>query len=249
MNLQTGIEWTDMTWNPVYGCTKMSAGCKNCYAEDIAKKNEDKWGKFSEVKVREYRLDDPEKIREPKLIFVNSMSDLFHENVPSDFIFRVFEVMRKNSHHTFQILTKRPERLLNLDKSLYWTSNIWMGVSIENRAVYDRIDLLRESSAKIKWLSIEPLLESVADINLEGIDWVVVGGESGKNARTMKPEWVQEVFKACREQKVPFFFKQWGGKSKWESGRILNGKTYNEFPEGYLRLKASMAQSYCPSSY
>lgn len=239
MNLQTGIEWTDMTWNPVYGCTKVSAGCKNCYAEEIAKKNEDKWGKFSEVKVREYRLEDPNKIKEPKRIFVNSMSDLFHNDVSADFIFKVFETMRRNSHHIFQILTKRPERLLKLDASLYWTDNIWMGVSIENRSVYDRINLLRKSSAKIKWLSIEPLLESVADINLEGIDWVVVGGESGEKARPMKPEWVQEVLKACREQNVPFFFKQWGGVNKWKTGRMLNGRMYNEFPESYQKLKAS----------
>ncbi|TGK20345.1 DUF5131 family protein [Leptospira kmetyi] len=239
MNLQTGIEWTDMTWNPTYGCTKVSAGCKNCYAEEITKKNEDKWGKFSQVKVREHRLDDPDKIKEPNRIFVNSMSDLFHENVSADFIFKVFETMRRNFHHTFQILTKRPERFLKLDASLYWTDNIWMGVSIENRAVYDRIDLLRQSSAKIKWLSIEPLLESVADINLAGIDWVVVGGESGEKARPMKPEWVQEVLKACREQNVPFFFKQWGGVNKWKTGRMLNGRMYNEFPESYQKLKAS----------
>lgn len=204
MNKKTNIEWADATWNPTFGCTKVSAGCAHCYAETWTK--EKSLGDFSNVITKPSALNYPYKEKEPTVYFVNSMSDLFHEDVPTEFILKVFRVMRETPWHTYLILTKRPERLVELDNELIWAPNIWMGVSVENDKVYDRIDLLRQCSSFNKWLSIEPLLGSVKDIDLEDIDWVVVGGESGRKARPMKKEWVEEILSACREKLIPFFF-------------------------------------------
>ncbi|TGK19035.1 DUF5131 family protein [Leptospira stimsonii] len=234
MNKQTGIEWADATWNPTFGCTKVSAGCANCYAEEWAEKKN--LGDFSVVRLKEHALKEPYKIKEPTVFFVNSMSDLFHNDIPEEFIQKVFKVMNETPWHTYLILTKRPKRMLDMDERLNWTQNIFMGVSVENRKVYPRIDTLRKSKALNKFLSLEPLLDSVHDIDLGGIDWVIVGGESGPKARPMKQEWVEEVHKACKEKSIAFFFKQWGGVRKWENGRKLNGVEYAEFPEG-IRLK------------
>ncbi|EMN46116.1 phage Gp37/Gp68 family protein [Leptospira weilii] len=230
MASKSNIEWTEATWNPVTGCTKVSAGCANCYAEALTKRFEKDWGKFSEVKIHPYRLSIPKKKKNPTVYFVNSMSDLFHKDVPTDFILEIFNVMRETPQHTYQILTKRPERLYEMNEQLIWAPNIWMGVSVENKRVYPRIDFLRKADAMIKFLSVEPLLESVADINVTGLDWVIVGGESGLKARPLQKKWVVEVLRACRKEKVAFFFKQWGGKNKKLAGRILNGREYNEMP-------------------
>ncbi|MDF9830033.1 phage Gp37/Gp68 family protein [Parabacteroides sp. PF5-6] len=231
----TTIEWTDQTWNPVTGCTKTSDGCKNCYAKDIANKKrlegeeKYKYG-FDIVKCHPETLSLPYKWKMPQKIFVNSMSDLFHKDVPFDFIKQVFQVMHHNEHLTFQILTKRPACLLELNPQLKWTDNIWMGVSVENEKVINRIDLLRQTDAKVKFLSIEPLLGSLNNLNLIGIDWVIVGGEKAENARPMKEEWVLDIQQQCKDQNVKFFFKQWGGKYG-DGGDLLNGKRYKEIPE------------------
>lgn len=230
MGAKSNIEWTEATWNPVTGCTKISAGCANCYAEVLTRRFEKDWGKFSEVKIHPFRLSIPQKKKNPTIFFVNSMSDLFHKDVPNEFILEVFKVMRENPQHTFQILTKRPERLVAMNKELIWTPNIWMGVSVENRKVYSRIDFLRKTGAIIKFLSVEPLLESVADIDLAGLNWVIVGGESGLKARPLQKNWVIEVLRTCRKEKVAFFFLQWGGRNKKLAGRLLNGREYNEMP-------------------
>lgn len=230
MAANSSIEWTDSTWNPVTGCTKVSTGCKYCYAEAMTKRFENQWGPFSEIKEHPARLSVPLKRRSPTIFFVNSMSDLFHERVSDEFILRVFEVMNNSDRHTFQVLTKRPNRLLELNQKLRWTPNIWMGVSIENRAAYERISLLRSCDAQTKFLSVEPLLEDLFDINLKGLDWVIVGGESGRRARPMEKSWVVRIRKECRRMGVPFFFKQWGGTNKKETGRLLDGKVYNSMP-------------------
>ncbi|EMY76890.1 phage protein Gp37/Gp68 [Leptospira weilii serovar Ranarum str. ICFT] len=230
MSNRSDIEWTEATWNPVTGCTKVSAGCANCYAETMTKRFEKSRGKFSEIKIHEDRLAIPVKRKKPTVYFVNSMSDLFHEKIPTEFILKVFKIMQENPRHTFQILTKRPERMLELDPQITWTPNIWMGVTVENRKAYDRIDLLRKTHAQTKFVSVEPLLESVADINLDGIDWCIVGGESGPKARPMKQEWVEEVLAICDKNSIPFFFKQWGGRNKKQNGRTLNGRSYDGYP-------------------
>lgn len=236
---QSSIEWTEMTWNPTTGCDKVSAGCKFCYAEIMSKRLQamglEKYKDNFEVRIHEDALKIPYTWRNSKVVFVNSMSDLFHKDVPLDFIQKVFKVMNNNPQHVFQILTKRAERLFELHKELKWTHNIWMGVSVENEKVIDRIDFLRDTNAKVKFLSLEPLLGPLPKLNLEKIDWVIVGGESGHKPRPMDADWVIEIQEQCKEKEVAFFFKQWGGKNKKANGRILNGKTYDEMPEKDLQ--------------
>lgn len=225
----TAIEWTEMTWNPVTGCTKLSQGCKHCYAETLAKRF---WGDrpFTDVQLHEDRLDQPLRWRKPRTVFVNSMSDLFHEAVPEQFIGRVFDVMAECPQHTFQILTKRADRLATIAPSLVWPDNVWMGVSVEDARVMHRIDLLRNVPAAVRFLSLEPLISPLNRLELGGIDWVIVGGESGPGARPMRQEWVDSIFQQCRAANVAFFFKQWGGVRKNVTGRTLHGKTYDELP-------------------
>lgn len=233
---KTKIQWTEMTWNPITGCTKISDGCLNCYAARMAKRlkamgNPRYINEFA-VTVHKDLLEVPLDIKQPKMIFVNSMSDLFHKDVPDDIIIKVFETMNKAHWHTFQVLTKRPERVLAMDQAglLKWSSNIWMGTTVENDKYVDRIDKLRETKANIKFLSCEPLLGSLKDISLEEIDWVIVGGESGPKSREMEKEWVLELKELCEKDGVAFFFKQWGGINKKKSGRLLDGKTYDGYP-------------------
>jgi protein gp37 len=228
------IEWTEATWNPVTGCTKISAGCKNCYAERLALRlqamGNRRYKNGFHITLHHDVVDLPKSWRIPRMIFVNSMSDLFHEKVPLLFIQRVFATMRDCPQHTFQILTKRSDRLLALASKIEWPPNVWMGVSIEDSRVLSRIDDLRTVPAKIRFLSCEPLIGSLAGIDLTNIHWVIVGGESGFGARPMKIEWVREIFRACRKADVRFFFKQWGGVRKDLTGRKLGGRTYDEMP-------------------
>ena len=232
---QSSIEWTEMTWNPTTGCTKISQGCKFCYAEIMSKRLQAmgvvKYKDNFQVRVHPSALNVPYTWKKPKVVFVNSMSDLFHEDVPFDFIEKVFKVMRDNPQHVFQVLTKRAERLLELSPKLKWSHNIWMGVSVEDKKVENRIDFLRKTKARVKFLSLEPLIEALPDLNLVGIDWVIVGGESGHNPRPMEVDWVVDIQEQCEENEVAFFFKQWGGKNKKKNGRLLNGKIYDEMPE------------------
>ena len=228
------IEWTEATWNPVTGCTKISAGCKNCYAERLALRlqamGNRRYKRGFRVTLHEDVVDLPRKWKTPRRIFVNSMSDLFHPDVPLWFIRRVFKTMVECPQHSFQILTKRSDRLEKLSAKLPWPKNVWMGVSVEDSRVFHRIDDLRKVPAAVRFLSCEPLIGSLADINLHGIHWVIVGGESGPHSRSMNIQWVREIFSACRKQKVPFFFKQWGGVRKDLTGRLLGGRTYDEMP-------------------
>jgi protein gp37 len=239
MAARSHIEWTEATWNPVTGCTKISAGCKNCYAERLAFRlqamGNPRYRNAFKITLHQDLIELPRRWREPRLIFVNSMSDLFHEQVPLEFIQRVFATMRACPQHTFQILTKRSDLVLAVASQIEWPRNVWMGVSIEDSRVLSRIDDLRKVPAKIRFLSCEPLIGSLAGIDLTNIHWVIVGGESGFGARPMKIEWVREIFRACRKADVPFFFKQWGGVRKHVTGRRLNGKTYDEMP---LRVAA-----------
>lgn len=232
---QSSIEWTEMTWNPTTGCSKISAGCKFCYAEIMSRRLKamgvEKYKDNFEVRTHESALDIPYTWKNAKVVFVNSMSDLFHEEVPLEFIKKVFKVMNDNPQHVFQVLTKRAERLLELHKELKWTHNIWMGVSVERAQFNSRIDCLRETNARVKFLSLEPLIGSIGQLNLNNIDWVIVGGESGFSPRPIEPDWVLEIHGQCIAADVPFFFKQWGGKNKKASGRLLNGRTYDEMPE------------------
>jgi protein gp37 len=229
------IEWTEATWNPVTGCTKVSAGCKNCYAERLAKRlqlmGNRRYKNGFRLTLHEDVIDLPRSWRSGRMIFVNSMSDLFHRDVPLEFIQRVFQTMRECPQHVFQILTKRSERLQKLATHIDWPSNVWIGVSVENAAVLSRVDDLRIVPAAVRFLSCEPLIGSLAGIDLEGIHWIIVGGESGPHSRSMNIEWVREIFRECRKQKVPFFFKQWGGVRKDLTGRLLGGRTYDEMPE------------------
>lgn len=233
---KTKIQWTEMTWNPITGCTKISDGCLNCYAARMAKRlkamGNPRYLNEFEVTVHKDLLEVPLDIKQPKMIFVNSMSDLFHKDVPDAIIVKVFETMNKAHWHTFQVLTKRPERVLAMDQAglLKWSPNIWMGTTVENDKYIDRIDKLRETKANIKFLSCEPLLGSLKDISLEKIDWVIVGGESGPKSREMKKEWVLELKDLCEKDGVAFFFKQWGGVNKKKNGRLLDGKTYDGYP-------------------
>ncbi|MCT3788233.1 phage Gp37/Gp68 family protein [Elizabethkingia anophelis] len=232
---QSSIEWTEMTWNPTTGCDKISAGCKFCYAEIMSNRLQamgvEKYKDNFKVRIHEDALRIPYTWKNSKVVFVNSMSDLFHKDIPLDFIKKVFKVMSDNPQHVFQILTKRAERLLELQKELKWTHNIWMGVSVENEKVKERIDFLRQTNAKVKFLSLEPLIGPLPNLNLEKIDWVIVGGESGHRPRPMDADWVIDIQEQCEKKDVAFFFKQWGGKNKKASGRTLNGRTYDEMPE------------------
>ncbi len=237
---QSSIEWTEMTWNPTTGCTKISAGCKFCYAEIMSKRLKamriPKYKDGFKIRTHEDQLGIPYAWKRSKVVFVNSMSDLFHDDIPLDFIKKVFKVMNENPQHVFQVLTKRAERLLQVHKELKWTHNIWMGVSIEDERVIKRINYLKKTNAKVKFLSCEPLIGPLSKMNLKKIDWVIVGGESGHNPRPMKEEWVLEIQEQCEKQGIAFFFKQWGGRNKKARGRLLNGKTYDEMPETELQL-------------
>jgi protein gp37 len=231
---QSSIEWTEMTWNPTTGCNKVSAGCKFCYAEVMTRRLQamgiDKYKDGFELRLHFDALKIPYEWKKPKIVFVNSMSDLFHKDVPLSFIQKVFDVMNNTPIHTYQVLTKRAERLYELHDKLNWTNNIWMGVSVENEKVEDRIDFLRETDAKVKFLSCEPLIGPLSNLNLRGIHWAIVGGESGRKARPMKESWVWDIRQQCADQGVAFFFKQWGGTNKKKSGRQLGGRTYDEMP-------------------
>ena len=231
---QSSIEWTELTWNPTTGCDKISAGCKFCYAEVMSKRLQamgvEKYKDNFEVRIHEDTLNIPYAYKNGKIFFVNSMSDLFHKEVPLEYIQRVFDVMNDNPQHVFQVLTKRAERLFELHKHLKWTHNIWMGVSVENEKVVDRIDYLRKTGAKVKFLSLEPLIGPLENLNLKKIDWVIVGGESGHKPRKMEPSWVVNIQEQCKKSGVAFFFKQWGGRNKKAAGRLLNGQTYDEMP-------------------
>lgn len=235
MCAKSKIEWTESTWNPVTGCTKLSLGCKNCYAERLAVRlkamGQPNYANGFEVTIHESALGLPLKWKKPQMVFVNSMSDLFHEDVPLEFIVRVFDVMRRASQHRFQVLTKRSERLRELSPSLTWPSNVWMGVTVESADYVSRIDDLRGTEAAVKFVSMEPLLGPVSGLNLDGIDWVIVGGESGVGARPMAEAWVTDIRDQCQSADVAFFFKQWGGVNKKKTGRLLEGRTWDEKPE------------------
>lgn len=249
------IEWTESVWNPVVGCSKVSQGCKHCYAERMAKRlvamskaakergdDPGRAANYEKVLTRQGRwngeifldrdaLRDPYTWRSPRVVFVNSMSDLFHENVPLDFIQDMYAVMNDCGKHTFQVLTKRPERAAAIAADLTWTPNIWIGTSVENEDVLERIDQLRQVGAHVRFLSCEPLLGPLPNLDLTGIDWVILGGESGPGARPMKQEWVRDLQRRCSDATVPFFFKQWGGVNKKKAGRELDGRTYDEMPQ------------------
>jgi protein gp37 len=230
----SAIEWTEATWNPLTGCTKISPGCKNCYAERMALRlramGQPNYATGFALALHDHMVDVPLRWRKSRRIFVNSMSDLFQDGVPVDFIKRVFAVMSAASQHQFQVLTKRSERLHALNKALKWMPNIWMGVSVENQKYAFRIEDLRQTDAHIKFLSLEPLLGPLDKLNLSGIDWVIAGGESGPKARPMDAAWVREIRDQCVEARVAFFFKQWGGKRKSRTGRELDGRTWDQFP-------------------
>lgn len=231
---KSSIEWTEATWNPLTGCTKISPGCKHCYAERMAKRLQamgvEKYKNAFKLTMHPDVLEDPLSWSKPQVIFVNSMSDLFHKDVPLKFIQQVFDVMRRAHWHTFQVLTKRADRLLACDPKLTWADNIWMGVSVENADYTHRVDLLRQTRAHIKFLSLEPLLGPLPNLNLNGINWVIVGGESGPGARPLQREWVTDLRDQCLRAKVPFFFKQWGGPQKKKTGRLLDNRTWDELP-------------------
>jgi protein gp37 len=235
MATTSNIEWTEITWNPVTGCTKVSDGCKHCYANVMAKRLEamksPRYSNGFNVTLHHDLIDLPLKWKKPKIIFVNSMSDLFHKDVPFEFIREVFKTMQSASQHTFQILTKRSERLLELSSDLPWPSNVWQGVSIENESTLSRIDHLKKVPAAVRFLSLEPLLGPLKALDVNGIHWVIVGGESGPGARPMKEDWVNEIQQKCVAAGVPFFFKQWGGVQKHKNGRLLQGRTWSEYPD------------------
>jgi protein gp37 len=249
MALSSRIEWTEATWNPVSGCNILSPGCTNCYAMRLARRlgimgqekyvgttrmsgGRAKW--TGTIKFDERALDLPKQWKRGRLIFVNSMSDLFHEAVPLPFIKRVFSVMADTPQHTYQVLTKRAERLAELSGQLKWPTNVWMGVSVENADYWHRVGYLRKVKARVRFLSLEPLLGPLGKIDLRGIHWVIAGGESGPKARAVKPEWVREIRDACLEQGVPFHFKQWGGVNKKRTGRVLDNRTWDQLPAASL---------------
>lgn len=230
----SSIEWTESTWNPLTGCTKVGPGCKNCYAERMAKRLQamglEKYKNGFRLALHPETLEEPLNWSKPQTIFVNSMSDLFHKEVPAEFILQIFDVMRRAHWHQFQVLTKRAERLLELDASIAWPDNVWMGVSVENADVTYRVDFLRQTHAAIKFLSLEPLLGPLSALDLRGIHWVIVGGESGPHARPLDAEWVREIRDQCKRAGIPFFFKQWGGTRKKKAGRLLDNRTWDELP-------------------
>jgi protein gp37 len=249
MAIGSSIEWTDATWNPVAGCTPASAGCKNCYAARMALRlshmpngTGEKYRNTAtrtraglpvftgHINLDHHSLDLPRSWRLPRVIFVNSMSDLFHEDVPLYYVKKVFDVMESCPQHTFQVLTKRPERAAALSSQLEWPQNVWMGTSVEDSRVIERIDELRRIPAHIRFLSCEPLIGPLKGLSLKGIDWVIVGGESGPGARPMDEQWVLQIKRLCDKHDVPFFFKQWGGVQKHKRGRLLNEKTWDDMP-------------------
>lgn len=235
MRGKTHIEWTEATWNPVTGCSKISAGCKNCYAERMAKRlkamGNVRYEHGFKVTLHEDLLNAPKKWRSPRVIFVNSMSDLFHKDVPTEFIQRAFNTMCECPQHTFQVLTKRGGRLKTIANKLNWAPNIWMGVSVEDERVYQRIHDLRQVPAHVRFLSCEPLIGPAEELPLDGIHWVIVGGESGPGARPMEESWVRSIKNQCEEAGSAFFFKQWGGVQKHRYGRKLDNRTYDEMPQ------------------
>ena len=232
---KTKIEWTECSWNPITGCTKISDGCAHCYAATLTRRlvamHNPRYKNGFNVTVHEDLIELPKKWKTPRKIFVNSMSDIFHESVPDDIILRIFATMNACPQHIFQVLTKRPERLAQLNDRINWTPNIWMGVTIENNKYLYRADLLRKCNAKLRFISAEPLIGEINDINLEQIDWLIVGGESGSQARPMDASWVRALRDKAQTEKVAFFFKQWGGTVKKKNGRVLDGQTYDEYPQ------------------
>ena len=234
------IEWTEATWNPVTGCSKVSPGCKNCYAERLAFRlqamGQPNYRNGFDVTMHESALELPLSWKKPRTVFVNSMSDLFHEKVPLGFMEKVFEVMRHASQHRFQVLTKRSERLAELAPRLDWAPNIWMGVSVESQKWVQRIDDLRTTAAAVKFISFEPLLGPVTELNLTAIDWAIVGGESGPGARPMRKEWATQIRDRCIKDAVPFFFKQWGGTRKKQNGRQLEGEDWSQMPKSWEQV-------------
>lgn len=234
MATNSKIEWTETTWNPVTGCTKISQGCKFCYADRWAKRlkamGNPRYKNGFKLTLHEDLIALPLKWKQPRVIFVNSMSDLFQDGVPFKFIEKVFQTMEETPQHIYQILTKRGSRLKELAKDLPWPSNVWMGVSVEDERVLDRIDDLVQVPAKTRFLSCEPLIGPLGSLQLHGIHWVIVGGESGPGARPINPKWVHSILRQCRNSDIPFFFKQWGGVQKHRTGRDINGRTFDEMP-------------------
>lgn len=234
------IEWTENTWNPITGCTKISSGCKFCYAEVMTRRlqamGQEKYKNGFSLTLHPETLLEPYNWKKPRMVFVNSMSDLFHKDIPVDFIRQLFQVIRENPQHVFQILTKRADLLRYYDSEgwLDWPHNLWMGVTVESQDVMDRIDLLSKTGARVKFLSCEPLLSPLPEMNLQGIDWVIVGGESGRTPRPMNEEWAISIREQCQQSGVAFYFKQWGGTNKKKNGRLLEGKKYDMMPESIL---------------
>lgn len=243
MSSGSPIEWTEATWNPVTGCNKISPGCKHCYAERLSKRlkamGQANYKNGFKLTTQPHMLELPLKWKKPQTIFVNSMSDLFHKDIPLEYIQRVFEVMNSAYWHRFQVLTKRADRLAELSPYVNWSTNIWMGVSVESQKYVHRIDDLRHTNAKVKFLSLEPLLGALKNLDLTNIDWVIVGGESGYGARPIKEDWVIDIRNQCRESDVAFFFKQWGGFNKKKTGRLLEGRTWSEMPNEKITLLAA----------
>lgn len=247
MATSSSIEWTETTWNPVRGCSRISPGCEHCYAERLAHRFSGEGGPYEglttvgrkgprwsgRVRLVEDAVDEPMRWRRPRVVFVNSMSDVFHERIPLGFVRRVFGTMERAEQHTFQVLTKRADRLVELAPKLPWPDNVWMGVSVESEDYLWRVDRLREVPATVRFLSLEPLLGPLPSLDLRGVHWVIVGGESGPRARPMKPQWVRDIRACCEHAGVPFFFKQWGGVQKKKTGRELDGRTYDEMPRSF----------------
>jgi protein gp37 len=244
MGAKSSIEWTEATWNPVTGCTKISPGCKHCYAERMAVRlkamGQPNYVNGFNLTLQEKALELPLRWKKPQTIFVNSMSDLFHKDVPEDFIVQVFDVMKRAHWHRFQVLTKRSDRLSDISPKLSWEPHIWMGVSVESQDYVYRIDHLRKTGAHIKFLSLEPLLDGLVNLDLQGIDWVIVGGESGPGARPMQESWVVEIRNQCLSAAVPFFFKQWGGANKKRAGRLLQDRTWDQMPSATSQADVSL---------
>lgn len=248
----TKIEWTESSWNPVTGCSKISEGCRNCYAERMAKRlkamGQPNYRNGFAVTCHPHVLDLPLQWKKPRTIFVNSMSDLFHQDVPAAFVEKIFAVMNRARRHIFQVLTKRAERMTQLMDRFDWSPNIWMGVTVEHADTLGRVDLLRTVPAAVRFLSIEPMLGPMPDLDLEGIDWVIVGGESGPGARPMKEEWVVQVRDLCISSGVPFFFKQWGGVQKKKAGRLLERKTWDQMPAPAIPKLSTVSRWSAPSA-
>lgn len=234
MSVSSKIEWTEATWNPITGCTKCSAGCEHCYAATLAKRlkamGNVRYKNGFEVTVHRDLFTRPLEWKKPKMIFVNSMSDIFHEKISDEDILQLFEIMNRAHWHTFQVLTKRPDRLVDLSPQINWTPNIWMGVTVENTCALERLAKLKRCGAKIKFVSAEPLLESINQIDLNGIDWLIVGGESGAGCRPLEKKWVIELRDIAKRSNTPFFFKQWGGFHHSQAGSELDGVEYKEYP-------------------